>query len=112
MINEKELEELKKQLEKEAADLELRIKDSEKVTDFGSDVESDDYSEEADETEELSNKIGEEHAYKERLADIETALDKISKNEYGKCEKCRNDIELEVLNAVPESKLCKVCKVK
>ena len=103
--------EFKKQLEEEAGELELKIKSFKKMPEFGSDTETD-FSEEADEAEEFSEKIGETGAYKERLADIELALDKISRNEYGKCEKCGNEIEMQVLKVNPESRLCKNCKQK
>ncbi|NCN52923.1 hypothetical protein GW950_00475 [Candidatus Wolfebacteria bacterium] len=110
MINEKEVQELKEQLEKEVADLDVRIKEDQKPTDFGE--RANQFEEEADEAEEMSNKLAEAYDFEERLADIETALNKIIKNEYGKCEKCEKDIELEVLKVAPESKLCKTCKAK
>ena len=110
-LNEKQLAELKEQLEKEAGELESRVKSAQKTTDFGSDVESD-FSEEADEAEELSNQIGKQQAFKEHLDNVEKALDKMNRGEYGKCEKCEKDIELEVLKASPESKLCKECKAE
>ena len=109
-LSEQELQKLKEQLEKEAGELELKVKSLGKMTDFGNDTESD-FSEEADEAEEYSEKIGEREAYKERLADIELALDKMSRNEYGKCEKCASEISLEVLKVNPESRLCKECNL-
>ena len=111
MLNEQMLQKFKEQLEKEAGELEPKVKSLGKMTDFGNDTEGD-LSEEADEAEEFSEKIGEREAYKERLADIELALDKISRNEYGKCEKCGGEISLEVLEVNPESRLCKNCKIK
>jgi len=109
MLTEKELQDLKEQLEKEAGELEAQLKTVSKAPDFGSDTETD-FSEEADEAEEFSNDLGLQEALKTRLQDIEAALDKMARNEYGKCEKCGMDIELEVLKINPESKLCKMCK--
>ena len=109
-LSEQELQKLKEQMEKEAGELELKVKSLGKMPEFGNDVEGD-LSEEADEAEEFSEQVGEREAYKERLADIELALDKMSRNEYGKCEKCGGEISLDVLEVNPESKLCRNCKV-
>lgn len=108
-LNEKQLQELKEQLEKEAGELEAQFGVVSKNPEMGSDTESD-FSEEADEAEELSNNFGMQDVLKSRLQDIEAALDKMVHGKYGKCEKCGMDIELEVLKASPESKFCKNCK--
>ncbi len=110
MLNEKELQNLKEQLEKEAGELEAQLKRHKGDTDFGSDIDHGD--EEADEAEEYSNDLGIKDALKEQLINVESALDKMTRNEYGKCEKCGMEISLEVLNADPESRLCKECKLK
>lgn len=110
-LSEKQLQELKEQLEKEAGELEAQMGVVKKAPEFGSDVESD-FSEEADETEEFSNNLGTKDIFKERLHDIEAALEKIIKGGYGKCEKCGMNIEMEVLKVNPESRLCKECKLK
>lgn len=111
MPTEKQLQELKEQLEKEAGELEAQLSSVTKTADFGSDTETD-FSEEADEAEELSSNLGMQDALKERLQDIESALEKMNRGEYGKCENCGKEIPLEVLRAVPESRLCKDCKAK
>ena len=108
-LSEKDLQNLKEQLEKEAGELEAQLGSVKKSPEFGSDAETD-FSEEADEAEELSNNLGMQDVLKERLQDIERALDKMTKGEYGKCEKCGMNIEPEVLKANPESRLCKMCK--
>ncbi|OGY64003.1 MAG: hypothetical protein A3I89_03435 [Candidatus Harrisonbacteria bacterium RIFCSPLOWO2_02_FULL_41_11] len=108
-LSEKELQNLKEQLEKEAGEIESRAEVNKRSPEFGSDTETD-FSEEADEAEEQSNQLGVQQALKERLADIELALDKMTRGEYGKCEKCGMDIEIEVLQINPESRLCKACK--
>ncbi len=110
-LTEKELQNLKEALEKEAGELEAQLSSVKKDKDFGSDTESD-FSEEADEAEEFSNNLGMKDALKERLQTIEAALEKITRNEYGKCEKCGMEIPMEVLKINPESKLCKECKAR
>jgi DnaK suppressor protein len=44
------------------------------------------------------------------LKKIDEALDRISKNSYGICEECRNDIPYERLKARPVTTLCIECK--
>ena len=110
-LTDKELQSLKEQLEKEAGELEAQLSTAKKSPEFGSDVETD-FSEEADEAEEFSKNLGVQDVLKSRLQDIETALEKIARGEYGKCEQCGQDIPLEVLKVNPESRLCKACKVK
>lgn len=112
MINEKDLQLLKEKLEKEAGELDVEVSRHSKAPDFGDDVEGEDMSEEADEAEETGNDLGITTSLKSRLADIELALDKINRNEYGKCENCGKDIPLELLKVDPESRLCKDCKLK
>jgi RNA polymerase-binding protein DksA len=110
-LNEKQLQELKEQLEKEAGELEAQLSSVSREADFGSDTETD-FSQEADEAEEFSNNLGMQEALKERLQNIEHALEKMNRGTYGKCENCGKDIPLEVLKAAPESRLCKNCKAK
>lgn len=43
------------------------------------------------------------------LIEIETALEKIDKNEYGLCNKCGSEIEKERLKAIPYTSVCKNC---
>lgn len=43
------------------------------------------------------------------LEKIEKALEKIEKGEYGKCEKCSQNIEEERLIAYPEATVCLKC---
>ena len=109
MLTEKELQNLKEQLEKEAAELEVQLSSASKKPEFGSDVESD-FSEEADEAAEFAKDLGVQDTVKGRLNDVEHALDKITRNQYGKCEKCGMDISMDVLKVAPESRLCKSCK--
>jgi RNA polymerase-binding transcription factor DksA len=86
------------------------------VFDFGSDT--DHFEEEADETEEFSNRLGTKLTLERRLEKIEKALTKIKTparpadgKEYGRCEKCRSEISFSLLEADPESELCQQCKI-
>ena len=110
-LDPKTLQQLKEQLEKEAGEIEAQLKEGKKTTNFGDDVESD-FSEEADEAEELAQKTGVQEAFKDRLDDIERALDKMTKGQYGICEKCKMEIELKVLKVNPESRWCQACKLQ
>ena len=107
---EKNLQELKEQLEKEAGEIEAQLKMEKNVPEYGTDTEGASFEEEADEAEEFGKQLGVHQVLKERLINIEEALDKIIRGKYGKCEKCQKEISLEILKAVPESKFCKACK--
>jgi RNA polymerase-binding transcription factor DksA len=65
--------------------------------------------EEADEVQEYGNMLPVEHALELRLRDINTALEKIKKGEYGACEKCGKEINQERLFVCPEAKICLKC---
>lgn len=108
-MDKQKINEYKKILEEERERLIAEIKKSEKGEDFGSDIDHGD--EEADEAESLSEKLAIGQDYRERVSEIDAALSKIEKGTYGKCEKCGGEIEEEVLNASPESRFCKKCKL-
>ncbi|SHJ57646.1 TraR/DksA C4-type zinc finger protein [Tepidibacter formicigenes] len=46
---------------------------------------------------------------KDRLYQINAALDRINNGTYGICEKCKKEIEEERLDIIPESSLCSSC---
>ena len=46
----------------------------------------------------------------ELLYDIDAALENIKDRDFGKCEKCKKDIGIKRLTAVPYAKLCIKCK--
>ena len=108
MLEKSELEKYKSALEHSRRRLVTEI-ENEKPADFGSDVETD-FEEEADEAEELSNKLVIQQALKDQLNEIDGALNRITQGIYGICIKCGKDIEKEVLDLVPESELCMSCK--
>lgn len=63
----------------------------------------------ADEVEEYSTLLPMEHSMEIRLKNIDSALQKIKKGEYGLCEKCKKEIPADRLNVSPESKFCLDC---
>lgn len=44
------------------------------------------------------------------LAEIERALEKIKRNQFGKCEMCKNDIDIKRLEAKPYARFCIKCR--
>lgn len=109
MILRKELENLKNRLLGDKTKLEGEIKGLDKV-DFGSDVDHGE--EESDEAEEIITNQGIKATLKNRLRNINWALQKFITGKYGKCENCGKEISLELLKIDPESGLCKDCKSK
>jgi DnaK suppressor protein len=79
-------------------------------TKFPHDENCDDIECETDEVEEYDNLLAIEHALELKLKDINIALEKIEKGNYGICEKCQNEIEGERLKAAPEARTCNNCK--
>lgn len=65
--------------------------------------------EEADEAQEYDNLLSLEHSLEIKLRDVDIALEKIEKGDYGKCSNCGKDIEEERLMVAPEAKLCIGC---
>jgi DnaK suppressor protein len=68
--------------------------------------EDGDKDEEADEVQEYDNMLSLEHSLELKLKDVNVALEKMEKGDYGKCEKCGKEIEEERLKAVPEARFC------
>ncbi|MDP2637249.1 MAG: TraR/DksA C4-type zinc finger protein [bacterium] len=66
----------------------------------------------ADEVEQYSETLPVEHTLELQLQDVDTALERIEKGTYGKCENCKKDISKERLQALPEAKLCSECTNK
>jgi len=74
---------------------------------LGSDRPSKDES--AEEVEEYQKLLPLEHVLELRLKDIDEALDKIKKGNYGSCDNCKKKIEPKRLEAAPEAMLCLKC---
>ena len=110
MLTQEQLVIFKQRLEKTKADLEHEIKELEsKVPDFGS--ETDHFEEEAGEAEAFGTNLGIAQALRERLNNVNRALDKISAGTYGKCENCREqDVPIKNLETNPELRFCRKCE--
>ena len=104
-MTQEKIAEYKSKLEKERALILSEIKQAEKPVDFGSDIDHGD--EESDQTEEVGNQLAVAQDLKLRLDDVEAALEKIREGKYGVCEKGGEEIEEEILDIDPESRLCK-----
>ena len=63
----------------------------------------------ADEVEEYITNLPIEHSLETRLKDIDSALERIEKGKYGKCEKCLKSIPKERLKVYPEARFCLKC---
>ncbi|KKW16812.1 MAG: Transcriptional regulator TraR/DksA family [Parcubacteria group bacterium GW2011_GWA1_50_14] len=111
MLTKEKLEHYKKRLEEDKKRLLEEIKTDKDMVDFGDDV-SDPEDEEADETEEQGNQMGVEQVLKERITNIDLALQKIGAGKYGICANCGSPISEKILGAAPESALCENCKKK
>jgi DnaK suppressor protein len=120
-MTKKIIEKLKEKLEKEKEEIEKYLKEFAKKGEIPEDWQTNfpHYDGEsgsgaleraADEVEEYEKLISVEHGLETRLRDIKIALKKIERGNYGICEKCKKEIELERLKAVPEAKFCKKCK--
>ncbi len=64
----------------------------------------------ADEVEEYTTRLPLEHSLETKLAAVTTALAKVAKGTYGKCEKCSQNIPLERLEIFPEARFCVNCQ--
>lgn len=107
-ISKKHLQQFKKQLAEEKKELEEELKKHSTVPDFGSGADAD---QESGESQAFGSQLSVSLTFKNRLADIDLALNKIKEGKYGVCEQCRQEISLEVLKISPESKLCQRCKI-
>ncbi|KKL49353.1 hypothetical protein LCGC14_2316360 [marine sediment metagenome] len=66
----------------------------------------------ADAVEEYSSLLPIEHNLELRLQNINNALEKIKKGQYGICEKCKKKIPDKRLEVYPEAGVCMKCKSK
>lgn len=64
----------------------------------------------ADEVEEYSTLLPMEYSMELKIQNINSALEKIKKGNYGLCENCGKKIPIERLNVSPESKFCLKCE--
>ena len=66
--------------------------------------------EEATESFELEKRLALEKGLRDRLAEIEHALQEIEAGTYGQCESCGKAIDPNRLEALPQATLCMSCK--
>ena len=122
-MNKKLVSELKEKLERERVAIEEQLKrfakkDEKLKEDWdtifpkfnGGEAGSAALEKAADEVEEYSTLLPIEHSLELKLKNIELALEKIKKGEYGICEKCGKEIPEERLKVSPESRFCLKCK--
>lgn len=109
MISKENIEELKAALLKEKKEIESSLKPLEDHW-MGDDVDHGE--EKSDEVEEIFDRAGELTALKRRLESLNEALTKIEAGRFGLCEKCGEEISLDLLKIDPDSMFCKDCKAK
>lgn len=66
----------------------------------------------ADQVEEYSNLLSLEYNLENQLKGINSALEKINKGKYGKCENCGKEIKKERLKIFPAARHCLKCGKK
>ncbi len=103
-MREEELKKYQSKLMKLKKKLEKEIKETPYVVDYGTEVGE---SEEADEAISADIQASLKSNLKTRLEDVKSALIKIKEKTYGLCEKCKSEIEKEILKIDPESRRCK-----
>ena len=115
---------LKRKLEEEKANLEKGLekfaKKDENLKDdwdtkfpsWGTESGSSNLEKAADEVEEYITLLPIEHSLELKLRDVNSALEKIKKEEYGICEKCKKEISENRLTVNPAAKLCIKCEGK
>lgn len=107
MVPQDKLTELAKLLEQDGDRIEKKLAVL-RSGDFGDAPGLD--NEDADEAEEMSNTLATIQVLERRLLDIKDALERIAIGTYGSCTRCHGEISVELLEADPESSLCKGCK--
>jgi len=121
-MNKKLIQELKEKLVKEKEKLEKMLgsfaeKDEKvpgdwdtKFPSMGQGSEGVDLEKEADEVERYSTLLPIEYSLETRLKNINLALEKIKKGQYGVCETCKKSIRIQRLKVSPEARICLKCK--
>ena len=109
-MNKKEIEKIKKDLEKERAALVSEVENikEREVTLANSEV-GDDIDKAAESSQREILFFISDHD-RLRLNEIDEALQKIKEERYGICESCGKKIQIERLSAIPYARLCIHCK--
>jgi RNA polymerase-binding transcription factor DksA len=109
MFSEEKKNKLKQNLEGMKVSLEKEILKLETPVDMGDYPGPDDNT---DESEQTYNQRSAAASLRRELNDVESALIKMEKGKYGKCENCSKDIEEAVLDISPDAHSCKECNKK
>src|SRR5579872_6471870 len=109
-MNKEELVKISKGLISEKEKIERELSEFKKDLGFNTDVE--DNEEESEQAVEKENYLSIKKTQDSRLAQINRALEKITKGNYGICDKCGGQIEQKILDVDPESLYCKKCKMR
>ena len=121
-MNQKLLEELKGKLEEEKVSIEVELgkfakRDENLKGDWDTKFPKADggiggqvLEDAADQVEKYVNLLPVEHNMELRLQNINLALEKIKKGNYGKCENCGKNIDEERLKVLPEARECSKCQ--
>ncbi len=121
-MDKKTIEQLRQKLEEQKSSIENELKKFAKkdtkvkgdwdteYPKFTSGNQANPLEEEADAVEEYVNRLPVEHNMELRLQSINSALEKIKKGTYGRCENCNKEILEERLEINPEASFCKECQ--
>jgi RNA polymerase-binding transcription factor DksA len=110
MINSEQIKTIEQKLEGEKKELLKKIEEHSKTKNFGDEGHVEDFeSEKADEVEEFSNDLSIAQAFKERLEEVENALNLIKEGRYGICENCGTTIPEKELLKQPTRTMCLDC---
>jgi len=101
------LKDLEKKLLFEKEFLKQEIEKLEKFPSLGDGTLCDE--KEADEAEEYSTYLALKDVFEKRLKKVEEALQRIKQGNFGICQNCQKEIEIEKLLADPTTSLCKKC---
>lgn len=66
----------------------------------------------ATESSQLESRLAAGRHIREQLAQVERALEKLSKGTYGLCDSCGKPIPLARLEAIPQANLCLECRAR
>ncbi len=96
-------------LKKTELELEEELKSTPVIKDYGDDIDHGE--EEADESISADDQAAVIDSIRNHIEEVRMALVRMENETYGKCEKCGEDIETEVLDLVPESRYCRKDKM-
>src|SRR3989338_60479 len=100
MLSQEKISEYEKKLKRDKTELLAKIEKYSEAENFGDDV--DHLDEEADESESFANRMSIAQTMKERVNEIDMALNRIRLGTYGACAQCGKEISEKVLSIVPE----------